>query len=131
MLTHGNEASGPFAKTVRSFGNSLGGFNAFLNELAYKPKGKQSYLFYLPWLNHDFNATFNLQDAAGPALRGLVSISCTGSTLAYGVIENPLSYEPFLQTLAQITGIPRPEEIPVAPAHAENGHCKYAPKGSG
>ena len=73
MLTHGAEAAEPFEKTVRNFGNSLGGFNSFLNELAYKPKGsKQSFLFYLPWLNHDFNAAFNLQDAGGPVLRGLV-----------------------------------------------------------
>ena len=51
---------------MRSFGNALGAFNSFLNELAYKPKGsKQSYLFYLPWLNHDTNATFNLDDPAG------------------------------------------------------------------
>ena len=57
VLTHANEASGPFNKTVRSFGNALGGFNPFLNELAYKPKGsRESCLFYLAWLNHDFNA---------------------------------------------------------------------------
>ena len=132
LLTHSNEASGPFAKTVRNFGNSLGGFNAFLNELSYKPKGsRQSVLFYLPWLNHNFNSSFNLQDAAGPALRGLVSITCTGTYLAYGTIENPLSYLPFLQTLVQLGSIPRAEEIPVAGTHGENGHCKYAPKGAG
>ena len=61
------------------------GFNSFFNELAYKPKGKkQSFLFYLPWLNHDFNAAFNLQDAGGPVLRGMILISCTGCYLGYG-----------------------------------------------
>ena len=51
-----HEAAKPFEKTVRNFGNSLGGFNGFLNELAYKPKGsRESILFYLPWLNHNFN----------------------------------------------------------------------------
>ena len=85
VLTHGTEAAEPFEKTVRNFGNSLGGFNSFLNELAYKPKGsRQSYLFYLPWLNHNFNTAFNLQDAGGPILRGLVVISCTGADLGYG-----------------------------------------------
>ena len=60
---------------MRNFGNSLAPFNGFLNELAYKPKGSaQSYLFYLPWANHDFNAAFNVQDGSGPALRGLVEI---------------------------------------------------------
>ena len=58
MLTHTKQAARPAEKTVRSFGNSLGGLNSFFNELAYKPKGsKQSYLFYLPWLNHDLNAS--------------------------------------------------------------------------
>ena len=95
MLTHANEASQPFEKTVRNFGNALGGFNSFLNELAYKPKGaKQSYLFYLPWLNHDFNATFNLQDAGGPVLRGLVVITCTGAELGYGFRETRRKDEP-------------------------------------
>jgi phospholipid/cholesterol/gamma-HCH transport system substrate-binding protein len=134
ILTHGNEASRPFAKTVRNFGNALGGFNSFLNELSYKPNdSRQSVLFYLPWLNHNFNASFNLEDGAGPALRGLVSISCTGADLAYGsVLENPpFSYEPFLQTLAQLASIPRAEEIPADGPGSENGHCKYAEKTGG
>ena len=88
---------------MRSFGNSLGGFNSFLNELAYKPKGsKQSYLFYLPWLNHDFNAAFNLQDAGGPILRGLVVISCTGADLGYGWRSTDREGKPFLQTLLEL-----------------------------
>ena len=63
---------------MRGFGNALGAFNSFLNELAYKPKGsKQSYLFYLPWLNHNFNATFNLDD---PADRFSAGWSCSPAT---------------------------------------------------
>jgi phospholipid/cholesterol/gamma-HCH transport system substrate-binding protein len=112
LLTAANKASGPFNKTVRGFGNSIGAFNTFLNELAYKPKGsQQSFLFYLPWLNHDFNASFNLQDAGGPVLRSLVSISCTGSYIAYGSIA-PI--KPFLKTLLETISAPRPEEIPLA-----------------
>ena len=80
MLTHAKQGSDDFSKSVRSFGNALGAFNSFLNELAYKPKGsRQSYLFYLPWLNHNTNATFNLNDPAGPISRGLVMISCNGT----------------------------------------------------
>jgi phospholipid/cholesterol/gamma-HCH transport system substrate-binding protein len=124
LLTHSNEASGPFSKTVRSFGNSLGGLNAFFNELAYKPKGsKQSVLFYLPWLNHDFNASFNLQDGGGPILRSLVLISCTGADLGYQAAGGL----PFLKTLLQTSNIPRKEEIPVSfPSKA--GTCEYKPK---
>jgi phospholipid/cholesterol/gamma-HCH transport system substrate-binding protein len=125
FLTHGAETAGPFKKTVTNFGNSLGAFNTFFNELAYKPKGsKQSYLFYVPWLNHDFNAAFNLQDGGGPVLRGLVGISCTGSALGYGFAGT----KPFLLTLLRTANVPRKEDIPVAPAHAVDGHCEYAPK---
>jgi phospholipid/cholesterol/gamma-HCH transport system substrate-binding protein len=124
VLTHGNEASGPFNKTVRSFGNSLGSFNTFLNELSYKPKGsKQSVLFYLPWLNHNFNASFNLQDAGGPILRSLVLISCTGSDLGYQAGGGM----PFLKTLLQVSNIPRKEEIPVS-FPTTTGKCEYKVK---
>jgi phospholipid/cholesterol/gamma-HCH transport system substrate-binding protein len=116
VLTHGTEAAEPFEKTVRSFGNSLGGFNSFLNELAYKPKGsRQSYLFYLPWLNHNFNASFNLEDAGGPLLRSLALISCTGAYLGHPLArEVTLKGKPYLQTLIELIGIPRAEEIPVS-----------------
>jgi len=116
VLEHGAEAAKPFEKTVRNFGNSLGGFNSFLNELSYKPKGsRQSYLFYLPWLNHNFNSAFSLEDAGGPILRGLVVISCTGADLGYGLGAQftLLNKEPFLQTLLETLQIPRAEEIHV------------------
>lgn len=120
LLTATTEASGPFNKTVRGTGNSLGAFNSFLNELAYKPKGsRQSFLFYLPWLNHNFNAAFNLQDAGGPVLRGLVMISCTGASLGYGFADE----RPFLKTLLRVVGLPRAEEIPFP--RSPSGHCEY------
>ncbi len=130
VLTHANEASGPFNKTVRNFGNSLGGFNSFLNELAYKPNdSRQSYLFYLPWLNHDFNAAFNLQDAGGPVLRSLLMISCTGASLGYGFVEAKTAQgRPFLQSLLEATNvIPREDSIPVS-FPTSTGTCKYTPK---
>jgi len=133
VLSHAAEASQPFAKTVRNFGNSLGGFNAFLNGLAYKPSGgvkKQSALFYLPWLNHDFNASFNLQDGGGPILRGVVGITCTGSYLGYGTTETAELL--FLQTLLQLANVPRPVEIPVPVGKkSSTGHCEYKEKPGG
>lgn len=126
ILTHTAELAQPFEKTVRNFGNALGGFNSFLNELAYKPKGSQpSHLFYLPWLNHDFNATFNLQDAGGPILRGLTLISCTGADLGYGFVKGKTEQgKPYLQTLIELVGVPRAREIPVS-FPTESGHCQY------
>jgi len=131
VLEHSAEAAKPFEKTVRSFGNAIGGFNSFLNQLAYKPKGsKQSYLFYLPWLNHNFNAAFNLQDAGGPILRGLVEISCTGASLGYGYVNQLSNQERFyLQTLLEVINLPRAEQIPVSfPVENPESTCEY--KGS-
>jgi phospholipid/cholesterol/gamma-HCH transport system substrate-binding protein len=131
LLTHGAEAAEPFEKTVRNFGNSLRGFNSFLNELSYDPKGaKESFLFYLPWLNHDFNAAFNLQDAGGPILRSLVGISCTGADLGYG-FGGQLTAQghPFLQTLIELISLPRKTEIPVSfPTEEPGNTCQYKPK---
>ena len=134
VLTHANEGSDDFSKSVRSFGNALGAFNSFLNELAYKPKGsRQSFLFYLPWLNHNLNATFNLVDAGGPISRGVAMLTCNGSDLAYkltvpfvradGSIQ---SLKPYLRTGLEGARIPAPDEIPV-PGNP-SGHCEFKEK---
>ena len=55
-------------------------FNALFNELAYDPKGegvgKNGFLFYLPWANHNTNSLVANQDGVGPLRRGLVLASC-------------------------------------------------------
>jgi phospholipid/cholesterol/gamma-HCH transport system substrate-binding protein len=125
-LSQANKGAEPLEKTVRSFGNSLVGLNSFFNELAYKPPGEaQSYLFYLPWANHDLNSAFSLQDANGPVLRGLLEVSCTASDLAYkfGVQERIEKDKPFLDTLLRLVNVPRKEEIPV-PFKTESGTCE-------
>jgi phospholipid/cholesterol/gamma-HCH transport system substrate-binding protein len=112
VLTHLNQGSSALNKTVTNFGNSLGAFNSFLNELSYKPKGsRQSYLFYLPWLNHDLNAGY-LQDAGGPLLRGVVMLTCNGTYLAEGAV----ALEPALKTILQGARLPGTEELPPIPA---------------
>jgi phospholipid/cholesterol/gamma-HCH transport system substrate-binding protein len=121
VLTHAEQGSADFSKTVRGFGNSLKSFNGFLNELAYKPQGGQSFLFYLPWLNHDINATFNLEDPAGPIARSLVMISCNGTGLAYGFSTE----KPFIQTLLRGANVPRRDQLPpiAADPSFESGAC--------
>jgi phospholipid/cholesterol/gamma-HCH transport system substrate-binding protein len=117
-LTHLNEGASDFHTSVSSFGTSLGAINSLLNELAYKPKGsRQSFLFYLPWLNHDLNLTFNLTDAGGPITRGVAMLSCNGSELAYELTQ----LKPYLRTLLQGLRIPSPKEIP---AETPSGHCE-------
>jgi phospholipid/cholesterol/gamma-HCH transport system substrate-binding protein len=131
VLTHVSEGAADLDTSVSEFGTSLGGLNSLLNILAYNPKGKkESFLFYLPWLNHDLNNTFNLVDAGGPISRGVALISCNGSDLAYkltapfarpdGSIQ---SLKPYLRTLFEGARIPSPEEIPVP--ENPSGHCEF------
>ncbi len=125
ILTHTKEGAGPLKKTVAGFGNSLGGLNSLFNELAYKPPGsKQSYLFYLPWVNHDLNATFNLKDAAGPVQRGLIMITCNGSNLAEGAGR----ILPFVKTILQASRVPRPDQLPAIPPAPGTGLPGCGPK---
>jgi phospholipid/cholesterol/gamma-HCH transport system substrate-binding protein len=83
--------------------------NIGLNALAYNPPGDQEgFLFYVPWLNHDLNADYLLQDAYGPIRRGLVLVSCSTASIAEGVLQS----EPYLRMLYQLTGQPRVTNIP-------------------
>ncbi|HEY1853973.1 MAG TPA: MlaD family protein [Solirubrobacterales bacterium] len=130
LLTASAETATPFEKSVRNFGNALGSLNSWFNELAYKPKGSTpSYLFYLPWANHDFNAAFDLQDSNGPAVRGLLQITCTGAELGYGLGGELIAKgKPYLKTLLQTLNVPRASEIPITTFKTEKGHCEYTPK---
>ncbi len=126
VLTHLNEGANGINASVANFGDSLGAINSLLNELAFKPKGsKESYLFYLPWLNHDLNATFNLTDAGGPVSRGLAMISCTGSYLLDGFAK---AQHPYVHTLQQGARIPAPQELPPIPADPQNPTVSCGPE---
>lgn len=79
-------ASRDLSKALPDFMKFTEVFNALFNELAYDPpgkgKGKEGYLFYLPWANHNTNSTISSQDGIGPLRRGVLLISCgTLSTL--------------------------------------------------
>jgi len=125
LLVAANKGSEPLEKTVRSFGNSLGGLNAFFNELAYKPKGDaQSYLFYLPWANHDLNSAFSLHDAGGPILRSTLLISCTGADLGYSYAGvQKTKGRPFLESLLKLLNVPQAPELPPN-FKTETGTCE-------
>jgi phospholipid/cholesterol/gamma-HCH transport system substrate-binding protein len=83
--------------------------NTGLNALAFNPPGSdEGFLFYVPWLNHNLNATHTLQDAYGPIQRGLVLESCSTAVIA----EGTLLAEPYLRALYQLTGQPRVKNIP-------------------
>ena len=83
--------------------------NTGLNALAYNPPGQdESYLFDIPWLNHDLSANYEIQDAVGPLRRGLILESCGAAFTA----EQTLLAEPYLRLLYQLTGQPRVSNIP-------------------
>jgi phospholipid/cholesterol/gamma-HCH transport system substrate-binding protein len=83
--------------------------NQGLNALAFNPDGAdESFLFYVPWLNHNLNANYTLQDAYGPLRRGIVLVSCSTAVVA----EGTLLAEPHLRALYQLTGTPRVNVIP-------------------
>ena len=112
------EGADDFKEAVTGFGESLAGFNTFFNLLAYKPQGsRESFLFYVPWLNHNVNASFNLTDAGGPIQRAALLISCNGSVLARGATE----IQPYLKTIVQSARVPLPNEIPTVPPHPNSG----------
>ncbi|HEX9967743.1 MAG TPA: hypothetical protein VGB06_07340, partial [Solirubrobacterales bacterium] len=118
VVRHAKQGSADLETSVTGFGNALGGLNSLLNELAFKPKGsRQSYLFYLPWLSHDVNASFNLQDAGGPIQRTQVLITCNGSFLAYGL--SSAGTKPYVKTVLEGARLPRPTELPVIAADKE------------
>jgi phospholipid/cholesterol/gamma-HCH transport system substrate-binding protein len=83
--------------------------NQGLNALAFNPPGAdEGFLFYVPWLNHNLNAGYTLQDAYGPLRRGIVLVSCSTAVVA----EGTLLAEPFLRALYQLSGAPRVNVIP-------------------
>lgn len=87
-----------FGDVVQRFGQGLGHLNYFFNQLAYDPPGdREPYLYYLPWLNHDLNATYLGQDAGGALRRSIVMLSCNTAFLADGAVRT----RPFLETLQQ------------------------------
>jgi phospholipid/cholesterol/gamma-HCH transport system substrate-binding protein len=60
---------------------TFGVLNSLFNTLAYKPRGRQSYLFWGSWLSHIAGTLTSTQDAHGPIVRGLFMATCSGLNL--------------------------------------------------
>ena len=108
-VRHAVQGAEPLARTVEGLARSFADINRLLNELAYNPPGakREGFLFWLSWLNHNTNAIFLTQDAAGPLRRGLVLLTCSATTVAKAVADQ----RPFLQTVYEATNVPTAEEI--------------------
>lgn len=105
---HLREAVQGLANTVPPLKDSFVDLNAGLNALAFNPSGNdESYLFHLPWINHNTNNIFLLQDAQGPLRRGLVLQSCESARFA----EVLATTRPAFTTVLEVTNQPRTTEI--------------------
>jgi phospholipid/cholesterol/gamma-HCH transport system substrate-binding protein len=85
-----------------------GVLNAIVDELAFDPPGNgptgQSYLFYVPWANHNTNSTLAQSDGIAPLRRGMVLVSCGGLTLLDSLAAPKRN--PTLSTLIQLLAAP-------------------------
>jgi phospholipid/cholesterol/gamma-HCH transport system substrate-binding protein len=79
--------------------------NNIVNELAYKPAHGQSYLFYLPWANHNTNSVLSSQDGVGPLRQGELLFNCGTLSLLHGYLLAPTA-NPNLATLAELLDLP-------------------------
>ena len=77
----------PLARTLRpaaqqlkvatpKLSGSVDVLNDLFNELAYQPKGNESYLFYGGWLSHIADSLVDSQDANGAVVQGLFLGCC-------------------------------------------------------
>ena len=108
-LLHLTQAAEPLNKTATGLRKSFTNLNFLLNEIAYNPPGasKEGFLFYLAWLNHEFNSIYLTQDAEGPLRRGLLLFSCgTVRVASFAIGSNEL-----LKTELQATQVPTVDEI--------------------
>jgi phospholipid/cholesterol/gamma-HCH transport system substrate-binding protein len=108
-LTHLVQASKPLEKTSKNLGTAFTDLNTLLNMLAYNPPGstQEGYLFWLSWLNHNFNSIFLTQDAEGPLRRGLLVITCNTAQLA----EQTATGDALLKTNFQTSQLPPSSSI--------------------
>ncbi len=107
-VKHLRQGTDGLAKTVPPLKNAVNRLNEGLNALAANPSGDQEgYLFFLPWLNHNLNSLFLLQDANGPLRRGIVLLTCGTAVFAEGIGRST----PFIATLLEVTNQPREAEI--------------------
>jgi phospholipid/cholesterol/gamma-HCH transport system substrate-binding protein len=83
--------------------------NALLDELAHDPPGNgvhgQSYLFNVPWANHNTNSVMAAQDGVGPARHTLVLFSC-GALSLLDVFADP-NHNPTLSTIVGLVNAPK------------------------
>jgi hypothetical protein len=121
-LTQTSRAAATTTAQVRGFYVNL---NRLLDMLAYNPSGAtdEGFLFWAPWLAHNFNSSMNLQDAGGPVRRGISMLTCNTARLGEQVSWNPAvgGGSPQLLTIYRLAQLPPPYNP------AQGGICPNAP----
>lgn len=96
------------AKTSPNLTLTFKELNTLLNTLAYNPPGdSEGFLFYAPWLNHNFNSSVAFQDGGGLVRRSVNMLNCETANLAEGVF--PFNVQ--LETAYRFNQLPPPTEI--------------------
>jgi phospholipid/cholesterol/gamma-HCH transport system substrate-binding protein len=80
--------------------------NNIFNEMAYKPPGGQSFMFYIPWDTHNTNSMLAAQDGVGPLRQAMLLFPCGIMQLLNGTyVKNP-TQNPTLLTLTELLDLP-------------------------
>jgi phospholipid/cholesterol/gamma-HCH transport system substrate-binding protein len=99
-------ATRELAKATPGLTTLAGELDNIVNELAFKPKHQQSYLFYIPWASHNTNSALSNQDGTGPIRNSLLLFPCGSLQLANGTyLQNP-NQNPTLYTLLSLLDLP-------------------------
>ncbi|MGH3261687.1 MAG: MlaD family protein [Trebonia sp.] len=98
-------ATGLLAKSTPGLETLAKELNNIMNELAYKPKHGQGYLFYVPWANHDTNSVLASQDGVGPLRQSLLLFTCGTLQLMQNYAIRP-EQNPTLLALIELLDLP-------------------------
>ncbi|MBN8867697.1 MAG: MCE family protein [Solirubrobacterales bacterium] len=91
------------AKSTPQLQGTFTELNTLLNMLAYNPPGdSEGFLFYAPWLSHDFNASVSFQDGLGMVRRSVNTITCNTARLA----EGAKAANPQLEVIYRLSQLP-------------------------
>ncbi|HEY6762858.1 MAG TPA: hypothetical protein VI318_25370 [Baekduia sp.] len=108
-------AAGHLAKATPNLDTLTKMLNNLLAELAHDPPGSgvhgNSYLYYVPWANHNTNSVMAAQDGVGAARHSLILVNCGGLSFFDTLTRNGNDDNPFLTTLTKLLNEPKHDEV--------------------
>ncbi len=100
---------------IPSLARAVGVLNTLFNELAYQPRGQQSYLFWGSWLSHIVDSLASAQDANGPVIQGIFTGTCAELNFFEGQLQpnnQPLGVILDLLNAPPLSSLPNATPIP-------------------